>query len=1527
MKRQFKYLSFLLSFAMMITMVPAFSVKKAVAEEAQVVEVNEDEIVGNLKIIARYNDSMPFYDGHAYLAFTSYQDDVEIKVDDLYGCYEISDQYYRDIKNDISVGSHRTGTNSSKYFTFKEGENTVVLDRGEIVTIGQYRGFDYTVPKAVLDTLMSSTAWNEVTSAGKEEVVKMIFSLLSGGEISVEGAITRLTSLASEIGTDYTKWLDGVLEGGVCFNRELYNQKLEWDQFENVTYEMDITRAQLNRMMLYLGGNLNKFSLLKNSCATVVARAWNAVVGADSEYAISPTGKGLFALFDAPKTIRDEIVNKLPGYYLNNSEGVQEPNAGYYDEDAEEWVYVTAPEVISPVEFIYDDDSVIIDEEKSNLSDVLRVAMGDNTYSFSKEVATVGAVVSIPSTGESTTIDGIYLSVNGIDGSIDADSYPENAIWLESKIPDYESGSEYYVVDGDGKPLPSAVDGDSISFRVDSLPISYKIVKSSEGAYNYISTQINDAEESHTTEVYYKSGDDKVLITDETPVLSGTKVYVKATPNSVDSEYFLDGIDLNGDEILSYGNYDSAEKAYCFKMPSTYSNLTISYDYAYVFAKSTSVIQMSVSDEAKVSDYVEAIIGKDSDKQDKIEWRYVDTDAEDGCFEISDDHRSLKATKAGTANVWACIETNENIGVLFKVEVYENMDDMVNVTVNSDNLDYVSISYVDGDDEVAFPYSTYKVKKGSEIKITPVQYDSVVLSEIKKNDTEVLKGEKIVADEDTEITVSFEEAVIKGVPSHITLDKKGDTYQFDGAVKYKALKLNDKEVYDSEITYKSADESLVKVDETGLVTVVGDIPEEGAIVYVSAIAGSSNGMVLKQCRVTLGDYAGSKIVGKLTLASEPFFGSSTMSHSTIGFTTYEDINMDVNYYKYYKPDQVYKDLLQDYLDNEKNYESNPVFYKASKDYTNRDSYIDTILGDSKASNIELKAGESISFSNAPEYGAKEVILSTFINGQIFSEESAATVISEISKYMFGMEPDYSKTFDSVLDLLKKIILTTYVTGYNPADGIVQGGITVNKDVYDTFNIENYKLNNVYYEIEITADELALLKSYLSNSENNYYSFFNYNSAGMASNIWNSVLADRPEYAVNSNYTKLGSEPMSLYASILALIGQSELEGKGGVGYWTKVVGGMPEPEETAEPESTVPATMEATEMPESSEGPEDSAEPVVSEEPGDINPEVSSEPGDSADKQGDNSDAKDSALVNKADGDAAQSDDLLEAVKRDTKAEIDKLKVSYINVINSMTGLSDSKKASMIAELTNLVENYKKAIDSKTSVSDVYATLDLGTNAVELFKTDAANSNEVYVKSNNKYAINKDCKIKVTEDGAAKLKWGKVPNADGYKIYLSKVGDGNVFRKVISKVITGSTVSIKLRKITGVKLDPAKNYCFAVKAYKEVDDEEECFVKSKVYYAAGAKSEDASNAKKVKVNKKSVTLNVGEASKIKAKSKLADDDKELIKEAKTIYYFSSDKNVAKVTSKGKIKALEKGECTVVCKAANGKKKMVEVVVE
>ena len=43
-----------------------------------VVISDDTEFVGHLKILARYNDSMQFYDGHTYLLFTSYQDGVTI---------------------------------------------------------------------------------------------------------------------------------------------------------------------------------------------------------------------------------------------------------------------------------------------------------------------------------------------------------------------------------------------------------------------------------------------------------------------------------------------------------------------------------------------------------------------------------------------------------------------------------------------------------------------------------------------------------------------------------------------------------------------------------------------------------------------------------------------------------------------------------------------------------------------------------------------------------------------------------------------------------------------------------------------------------------------------------------------------------------------------------------------------------------------------------------------------------------------------------------------------------------------------------------------------------------------------------------------------------------------------------------------------------------------------------------------------------------------------------------------------------
>ena len=304
------------------------------------------DTVGRLKILARYNDDMQFYDGHVYLLFTSYKDGVKVTVDDLYAAYEISDSYYRDIRKDISNGSNHTGKDADKYFTYRDDLDTMVLDRGEIVTIGMYRDFDLTVPQAALGSLRNSSLWGGLRREGKTAAIENLFALVELDKISFEKAYKNCKEIIEDAGLDYRKWTDGVVDGGVCFNRELYNQKLEWDQYENVTYELDITRNQLDALTDALSGNNENFSIMNNSCATVAVGAWNAAVGTrngkDTAYKLYKNGSGIYSEFDAPKSVRDSIVDRLPGYYLNNSSEVQEPGAGFRDETG--WVYVSAPE-------------------------------------------------------------------------------------------------------------------------------------------------------------------------------------------------------------------------------------------------------------------------------------------------------------------------------------------------------------------------------------------------------------------------------------------------------------------------------------------------------------------------------------------------------------------------------------------------------------------------------------------------------------------------------------------------------------------------------------------------------------------------------------------------------------------------------------------------------------------------------------------------------------------------------------------------------------------------------------------------------------------------------------------------------------------------------------------------------------------------------------------------------------------------------------------------------------------------------
>lgn len=205
-----------------------------VGDESRTVTVSDytdgSEIVGQLKLLARFNDSMQFFDGHVYLLFTSYKDDVTVSVPDLYAGYEASDLYYYDISHDISAGSNHTGSDAEKYFTLTDGMSSVTLDRGEIVTIGMYRDFDMSIYQAALGSITHSTLFSSVSSELKSYIIETLFGLLAGGQDEErESRLSQFIAYLTENGIDYNMVLDGVVGGGVCFNRELYNQKLEWD--------------------------------------------------------------------------------------------------------------------------------------------------------------------------------------------------------------------------------------------------------------------------------------------------------------------------------------------------------------------------------------------------------------------------------------------------------------------------------------------------------------------------------------------------------------------------------------------------------------------------------------------------------------------------------------------------------------------------------------------------------------------------------------------------------------------------------------------------------------------------------------------------------------------------------------------------------------------------------------------------------------------------------------------------------------------------------------------------------------------------------------------------------------------------------------------------------------------------------------------------------------------------------------------------------------------------------------------------
>lgn len=156
---------------------------------------------------------------------------------------------------------------------------------------------------------------------------------------------------------------------------------------------------------------------------------------------------------------------------------------------------------------------------------------------------------------------------------------------------------------------------------------------------------------------------------------------------------------------------------------------------------------------------------------------------------------------------------------------------------------------------------------------------------------------------------------------------------------------------------------------------------------------------------------------------------------------------------------------------------------------------------------------------------------------------------------------------------------------------------------------------------------------------------------------------------------------------------------------------------------------------------------------------------------------------------------------------------------------------------------------------------------------------------------------------SVKLSWAKVKGAKGYIVYGSACG---------KKMEQISKVSSAKKSITIKKLKRGKYYKYIVVAYKIIGGQTRVCAQSKSVHVCTAGGKVANPVKVI--TKKKLTLKKGKSKKISAKLRPAKKVKIHIAKFR---YESTNKKIATVDKKGKIKAKKKGSCVIYVYAQNG----------
>lgn len=201
------------------------------------------------------------------------------------------------------------------------------------------------------------------------------------------------------------------------------------------------------------------------------------------------------------------------------------------------------------------------------------------------------------------------------------------------------------------------------------------------------------------------------------------------------------------------------------------------------------------------------------------------------------------------------------------------------------------------------------------------------------------------------------------------------------------------------------------------------------------------------------------------------------------------------------------------------------------------------------------------------------------------------------------------------------------------------------------------------------------------------------------------------------------------------------------------------------------------------------------------------------------------------------------------------------------------------------------------------------------------------IPAQNTAGINKNIHA-VVSGNKVTVVWGKVNKADGYDIYAQKCYVNFGSKSLVKSVKGASATRVTISRINGKSLAKFDTIKLRVKAYKLVNGKKK-YIDNSVMLHIVTNSSKYTNIKKVLLPQKSYVLGVKQTIKLKPGYTKADASKKVLDgtHGARYLYACTNKNVATVDAKGRIKAKAAGKCTVYVIAVNGTTQAVQIIVK